>query len=159
MSLKQIWKKVWWFVWEDNSIWSWLVNIVLAFILIKFIVYPGLGLLLTTSHPIVAVVSTSMEHDTGFDSWWAQNQDFYSKFDITKEEFLTFRFKRGFNKGDIMKILIDRLKKEGINRQQLDRFKLYNPDTYDRLTQQARISVDIAVKDYKGIIQASNKRA
>ncbi len=55
-------KKVWYFIWEDNSAWSWIVNIVLAFVLIKFIVYPGLGLLLDTSHPVVAVVSSSMEH-------------------------------------------------------------------------------------------------
>ena len=48
--------KVWWFLWEDDSVWSWLANIVLAFVLIKFIVYPGLGLALQTSHPIVAVV-------------------------------------------------------------------------------------------------------
>jgi hypothetical protein len=57
-------KKSWYFIWEDNSIWSWLVNIILAFILIKFIVYPGLGLIMYTSHPVVAVVSSSMEHKT-----------------------------------------------------------------------------------------------
>lgn len=55
-------KKIWYFIWESNSIWSWLVNVVLAYVLIKFIVYPGLGFLLQTSHPIVAVVSSSMEH-------------------------------------------------------------------------------------------------
>ncbi|HII17071.1 TPA: signal peptidase I [Candidatus Woesearchaeota archaeon] len=54
--------KVWHFIWEEDSIASWLVNIVLAFILIKFIVYPGLGFAFGTSHPIVAVVSGSMEH-------------------------------------------------------------------------------------------------
>jgi signal peptidase I len=57
-------KKVWNFIWNDNSVWSWIVNIILAFIIIKFIVYPGLGFLLSTSHPIVAVVSGSMEHKT-----------------------------------------------------------------------------------------------
>ena len=60
--VKRLLKKVWYFIWEDNSIWSWIVNIALAFVLIKFIVYPGLGLLLDTSHPVVAVVSSSMEH-------------------------------------------------------------------------------------------------
>ena len=64
-------KKIWYFIWEDNSIWSWIVNIILAFVLIKFIVYPGLGFLLSTSHPVVAVVSESMEHNKlGFDNWW-----------------------------------------------------------------------------------------
>lgn len=59
---KKLWKKFWYFIWEDNSIWSWLANIVLAFVLIKFLVYPGLGIVLGTDYPIVAVVSESMEH-------------------------------------------------------------------------------------------------
>jgi len=55
-------KKFWHFIWEDDSLASWIVTAILAFILIKFLVYPGLGFLLGTSHPIVAVVSGSMEH-------------------------------------------------------------------------------------------------
>ena len=61
-NLKRTSKRLWYFIWEDNSIWSWIVNIVLAFVLIKFVVYPGLGFVLNTSHPVVAVVSESMEH-------------------------------------------------------------------------------------------------
>ncbi|MEE9525408.1 MAG: signal peptidase I [Candidatus Woesearchaeota archaeon] len=109
---KKILKKIWWFIWEDNSIWSWIVNIILAFILIKFVVYPIIGLTLATSHPIVAVVSGSMEHDGSFDDWWEStalcdnvncNQAiYYQGFDITKQDFLEFKFKKGFNKGDIM---------------------------------------------------------
>ncbi len=59
---KKLLKKIWYFIWEDDSIWSWIVNIILAFVIIKFIVYSGLGFMLSTSHPIVAVVSGSMEH-------------------------------------------------------------------------------------------------
>jgi signal peptidase I len=109
---KKILKKIWWFIWEDNSIWSWIVNIILAFILIKFIIYPVIGLALSTSHPIVAVVSGSMEHDGSFNDWWESdaiclntncNQAlYYQDFNIDKEDFLEFRFKNGFNKGDIM---------------------------------------------------------
>jgi len=110
--LKKILHQVWYFIWKSNSIWSWIVNIILAFVIIKFLVYPGLGLTLGTSHPIVAVVSGSMEHDSSFDQWWNSNaicnektcvqSEFYSNFGITKEEFLAFKFKNGFNKGDIM---------------------------------------------------------
>ena len=110
--VKRSWKKIWYFIWEDDSWASWFVNIILAFLLIKFVVYPGLGLILSTSHPIVAVVSSSMEHDGGFDDWWAskavcgQNQcaqeDYYAALGISKEEFREFRFKNGFNRGDIM---------------------------------------------------------
>jgi len=100
--LKAISKKVWYFIWESNSIWSWIVNIILAFIIIKFLVYPGLGFLLQTTHPIVAVVSESMEHNGNFDQWWDSQNQWYTVNNITKEEFKSFSFKNGFNKGDIM---------------------------------------------------------
>jgi len=100
--VKAILKRTWKFIWEDDSVWSWIVNIILAFVLIKFIVYPGLGLLLSTSYPIVAVVSGSMEHDGSFDNWWDGYEDWYLEYNITKEEFVDFNFKNGFNKGDIM---------------------------------------------------------
>ncbi|MBU1204716.1 MAG: signal peptidase I [Nanoarchaeota archaeon] len=102
-TLKKTWKKVWNFIWEDNSIWSWIVNIILAFILIKFIVYPGLGLALGTSYPIVAVVSNSMEHNNlNFDDWWQNSEEYYSGIGIVKSSFEKFPLKNGFNKGDIM---------------------------------------------------------
>ena len=99
---KTAWGKFWYFIWEDDSVWSWLVNIVLAFILIKFVVYPGLGFLLATSHPIVAVVSGSMHHDSSFDEWWSQAGVWYVENDISKDNFMEFSLKNGFNKGDIM---------------------------------------------------------
>ncbi|MBI2658118.1 signal peptidase I [Candidatus Woesearchaeota archaeon] len=102
MKWKKTWKKVWHFVWEDNSIWSWIVNIALAFILIKFIVYPGLGFVLNTTHPVVAVVSESMEHDNGFEAWWESSGKWYADNGIGKEEFTGYPLKNGFNKGDIM---------------------------------------------------------
>lgn len=95
-------KDLWWFIWEDDSIWSWMINLVLAFILVKFIIYPGLGLLLGTSFPVVAVVSGSMEHDSNFDSFWEQQQNIYAEYGITKEEFKNSKFENGFNKGDLM---------------------------------------------------------
>jgi len=104
--------KVWYFIWEDDSIWSWLVNIIIAFILIKYIVYPGLGLVLGTTHPIVAVVSSSMEHDGSFDEWWQSDaqcgnkkcsqEQWYFSYNITKQLFQEFKFKNGFNAGDII---------------------------------------------------------
>ncbi len=100
---KSTWRKIWYFLWEDNSLLSWVVNIIVAFILIKFLVYPGLGLLLGgTTHPVVAVVSGSMHHDGSFDQWWAQQKDYYEAFGITREQMESFPYKNGFNKGDIM---------------------------------------------------------
>jgi hypothetical protein len=113
VTFKKNLKLFWWFIWEDDSVWSWLVNVVLAFVIIKFIVYPGLGFLLNTGYPIVAVVSGSMEHDGNFDQWWSSaaicstnerctQEQFYAEYNISKEEFRNFRFRNGFNKGDIM---------------------------------------------------------
>lgn len=105
-SLKQILKKVWHFIWEDDSIWSWIANIILAFILVKFVIYPLLGLLLGTSFPVVAVVSGSMEHnDVNFDQWWEENANYYGGILINKEDFSNYIFKNGFNKGDIIVLL------------------------------------------------------
>lgn len=95
-------KKVWHFIWEDDSMLSWIVNIILAFVLIKFIVYPGLGFLLGTNYPIVAVVSDSMEHKGNFDAWWDQSGNWYYERGISKEMFSDYSFRNGFNKGDIM---------------------------------------------------------
>ena len=57
------WRKLWWFIWKDDSFASLLLNIFLAVILIKFVIYPVLGLVLGTGFPVVAVVSCSMQHD------------------------------------------------------------------------------------------------
>ena len=119
--IKKALRKFWWFIWEDNSIWSWIVNIILAFIIIKFIVYPGLGFILGTTHPIVAVISSSMEHDGDFNEWWlsealcdrqsCSQEKWYNLSGISKEDFSDFSFKNGFNKGDIM-VLVGKDKEE-----------------------------------------------
>src|SRR3989344_2072339 len=101
-SFTQHLKKIWWFLWKDDSIWSWIVNIILAFVLVKFVLYPGIGLLLGTTHPVVAVVSGSMSHDASFDRWWESQKEWYTERDINKEDFKEYSFKNGFNKGDIM---------------------------------------------------------
>ena len=92
-------KKAWHFIWDDNSVWSWIANIAIAFVLIKFLVYPSLGFILSTTHPVVAVVSESMEHNGNFDKWWKGAQKGYT---ITKDDFMKFPLENGFNKGDIM---------------------------------------------------------
>jgi len=124
--LKNKWKEIWDFIWHEDSVASWLVNIVLAFILIKFIVYPGLGFLLSTSFPIVAVVSSSMEHDVGFNGWWDANAAWYEDKGIGYEEFNEFPFKTGFNKGDIM-VLIGK-KPENIDLGDIIVFRSSRPD-------------------------------
>lgn len=116
-------KKFWNFIWNEDSLLSWIVNIVLAFLIIKFLVYPGIGLALGTNLPVVAVISESMEHDGNFDTWWdspalcdnnsvangvtksCTQGEWYAGKDITKDEFLDYRMHDGFNKGDIIVLL------------------------------------------------------
>ena len=107
---KSTFGKIWFFMWHEDSVESWLINIVVAFILIKFLVYPGLGLAFGTSHPIVAVVSSSMEHNTNFDNYWLNGGSWYQDIGISKEEFAKFPMRNGFNKGDIMILFGSRIK-------------------------------------------------
>lgn len=111
-------KQFWNWLWNDNGVWSWVVLLLLTFLFIKFIFYPGVGLALSTTHPIVAVVSGSMEHDGDFDNWWestaicgiTQNyqplycsqEEFYFEYNISYDNFKTFDFPNGFDKGDVM---------------------------------------------------------
>ncbi|MFC1704877.1 signal peptidase I [Nanoarchaeota archaeon] len=124
--LKTYWNKFWFFIWEDNSIWSWLANIVLAFVLIKFVVYPLLGLMLSTSYPIVAVVSSSMEHNADFDEWWSKAGVWYTRNDITRDDFFDFSLRNGFNKGDIM--ILRGVKPKDIKAGDVIVFKSRRPD-------------------------------
>jgi len=106
-------KRLWNFIWKEDSLLSWVVNIILAFVIVKFIIYPGLGFILGTSYPVVAVVSGSMEHSGyNFDDWWALNSMLYKNFNISKNDFSRYRFKNGFDKGDLMIIVgSDKIKK------------------------------------------------
>ncbi len=129
-------KKIWDFIWNDDSILSWLVNVILAIIIVKFLIYPSLGFLLNTSFPVVAVVSCSMEHGVtncgdnrpadlcgiselkdidNFDDYWSVCGGWYELKNITKEEFREYSFKNGFKKGDIMVLIGEDFKniKEG----------------------------------------------
>lgn len=98
-----LFKKIWHFIWYDDSFASWIVNLILAFVLVKWVIYPGLGLLFGTSFPIVAVVSGSMEHGgLAFDDWWQRHGGWYEGRSLTTQDFLEYPFHNGFNKGDIM---------------------------------------------------------
>src|SRR3972149_5877636 len=118
--------KVWYFLWEDDSIWSWIVNIVLAFIIIKFMIYPGLGLMFGTEFPIVAVISGSMEHDGSFEQWWNSQEKWYAEKGITENEFLDYPLKNGFNKGDL--IVLFGAKPPQIQRGDIIVFKSYTKE-------------------------------
>ena len=59
--------------------------------------------------PLAIVESCSMYHEGNFlsnyNNWWQGHDTKYSGYDIEKEEFENFKFKNGFNKGDILFII------------------------------------------------------
>jgi len=55
-------RKFWHFVWNDNSPLSWVLALIISYLIIKFIFFPVLEFSLGTDFPLVAVVSGSMEH-------------------------------------------------------------------------------------------------
>ncbi len=124
MEIKQAMKNFWKWLWESESIWSYVVFLIVVFILVKFIILPGLGLIMHTSLPLAIVESSSMDHrylpanqgvfeicgeysgnqkflDTNeywntCGKWYTQNTN------ISESDFSSFNFNNGFRKGDLM---------------------------------------------------------
>lgn len=107
--IKEYWQKFWFLLWKDNSWKGWLFSIVFLFVFIKFIFFPGLSLITGTQLPLAIVESCSMYHDGNilgsYDSWWERHDTKYDDFNLDKEQFRDFIFKKGFNKGDILFIV------------------------------------------------------
>ena len=101
MSIKSKLKKFWKFLKEDT--WqSWIVSIILIIIFIKLIFFPVLSLFTGSTLPLVVVESCSMYHESSFGDWWDRNKAWYESKNITEDNFKSFSFKNGLNKGDII---------------------------------------------------------
>lgn len=103
---KKYWDKFWFLLLKDNSLKGWIFTIVFLVVFILYIFLPGLSFVTGTSLPLAIVESCSMYHKgnlfSDFDSWWLNNEEKYSEFNIEKEDFEDFRFRKGLNKGDIL---------------------------------------------------------
>lgn len=119
-------KKVYRWLRDEESVLAFVVNLLIAFVVIKYLLYPGLGWVLGTPYPVVAVVSGSMEHPGSFDNWWntmcrkdllhnsvVTQGDLYANYGIDKQVFSDFVWKNGFNKGDIMVLASPKKIKQG----------------------------------------------
>lgn len=108
MKLKEMWKKFWFLLWKDDSFKGWIFSIIFLFVFIKFIFFPFISFLTGTSLPLAIVESCSMYHQGNLLSnneiWFEEHNGKYTQFEINKEEFQNFRFKKGLNKGDILLI-------------------------------------------------------
>lgn len=101
MNVLDWFRRFWKFLKEDS--WqSWIVSLILAFVVIKFVFFPLLSFVMGTSLPLVVVESCSMYHSAGFDEWWNENGEWYELNGITKSDFREFGFRNGINKGDIV---------------------------------------------------------
>ncbi|MBI2084453.1 MAG: hypothetical protein HYT70_02475 [Candidatus Aenigmarchaeota archaeon] len=95
---------------------SWWGNILLGFAAAVIFYYVVLVNVLSSSTPVVAVVSGSMYHGPSdgkqicgiaidgfkqFDDYWKICGETYEEFGITKEQFASFNFKDGFGVGDM----------------------------------------------------------
>src|SRR3989344_7839805 len=94
--------RFWWFVWESPSVWSWVVDLILLYIIVKFIFFPLAGLIAGTLLPSVIVESESMHHAENFEKWWQDFGRWYEQHDISKEEITKWPYLNGIDKGDII---------------------------------------------------------
>lgn len=100
-------KKVWKFLWESDSILSLIVDLILIFLIVKFIIFPFLSLLLAPL-PFVIIESGSMHHEGSFDQWYSLHGSWYAANNISLEEIKTWPWLNGLDKGDL--IIVRRLK-------------------------------------------------
>jgi signal peptidase I len=99
---KTAWGKIWDFLWNSDSILSWIADLILLYILVKWIFFPTLGFFLSTSMPSLIVESESMIHQGDFDEWWRNYGWWYTEHNITKAEVEKWPYHNGINKGDIV---------------------------------------------------------
>jgi signal peptidase I len=55
-------KKAWNWIWHSDSFLSWIVALIVIFIIVKFIFFPVLSLITGSSLPLAGVESSSMDH-------------------------------------------------------------------------------------------------
>lgn len=91
--LKEIWK----FLWEGESLLSYILFIVVSFIALKFIFYPAF-LYIFGLEDIVSVLTGSMIHDGYHPQWYLENN-------FSLETVESWPFQSGLNIGDAVIIL------------------------------------------------------
>ncbi len=86
---------------KKDSLASLVVSLILAFIFIKFIFFPGLSLITGTSLPLVIVESCSMHHhEAGFEKTFTS--PIYEGLGIFLDNTTNWPFQNGFSKGDVI---------------------------------------------------------
>ncbi len=145
VSVVELVKKAWNFMWHDDSLLAQLLSLLFIFVILKFLFFPMVGFLLHTKFPIVAIVSGSMEHKVvggvicgkyvggkdgavDFNTFWDICGDYYENLGIGKSQFESFSFSDGLNIGDVM--IVYGKKSEDINVGDVIVFKPLNEEFY-----------------------------
>lgn len=111
--LKRFWKKFWYIIWEDESLIGWLISLLFAFLVIKFLFFPSLSLILGTKMPLVVVESGSMHHPGSFimnyfgsdklvEEWWNASGSWYEQRGISFNETFNWKLRNGLEIGDVV---------------------------------------------------------
>lgn len=94
-------EKFWKFL-KDDSLASFVVTLLLAVMIIKFVFFPGLSFLTGADLPLVIVESCSMYHyENGFEKIFGAS-DVYIDTGISIEDTGNWIFQNGFSKGDVI---------------------------------------------------------
>ena len=92
-------KKFWRFLKKDS--WdSFIVTLILAFLIIKFVFFPLLSFITGCPLPLVIVESCSMYHSDGWEKIF--ESPIYEEYGLTIEDAKKWNFRYGINKGDVV---------------------------------------------------------
>ncbi len=99
-SVKDMLKKTWHFLWEEESLTSYIAFIIIAFVVLKFIFFPSFLFVMGYSD-VAAVVSGSMIHNNVTEHTFYNWLDFndFNRSDVQKWPFLN-----GLNVGDVISV-------------------------------------------------------
>lgn len=92
-------KRAWNFLWHGKSVWSYIAFVIVSFLLLKYVLYPGF-LFVLGWEDMVAVLSGSMHHGDGINSTyysWLEAQG-YTNYD-------DWIFQNGLNIGDVVVVV------------------------------------------------------
>jgi signal peptidase I len=98
--VKYFLKKAYNFLWKEESLLSYAVFIIIAFVLLRFVAFPAF-LYVTNYADVAAVISTSMQHseltDHTFNEWLRFNG-------FSEEEVAEWPYLDGLNVGDVIAV-------------------------------------------------------
>ncbi|MCD6576120.1 MAG: signal peptidase I [Nanoarchaeota archaeon] len=99
-SVKKSLKKVWHFLWEEESVASYVAFIVIAFVVLRFLFFPAV-LLVTGYSDVAAVVSSSMHHDSLTEHTFYDWLEFNG---FNRSEVESWPYLDGLNVGDVIAV-------------------------------------------------------